>query len=177
MWSIFTPAFIPKRLKLLADYHASGNSGHFTFSQTNDVFTILPTQSRDGSGVEQNIKPILSTPISVEPQEFSTAKAIEILCAKINDAVGQREIGLGTMPVNILQQHTIQLSASNEPARNVLEQILTAAGQGEISRLSRRLVCRLLYGPDVNRYALNFHIAEQGATDPTGRGHRSIPIQ
>jgi hypothetical protein len=157
--------------KLLDAYHAAGNPGTFTFSQTGDVFTIFPKQSRDRSGVVQNIKPILSTPISIEPQNVTTLKALEILCAKINDAVGQQEIGLGTIPMNSLQQNTVQLSASSEPARDVLEQILTVAGQGN------GLVWRLFYAPEVDRYVLNIHGAGLEREEPTGKRKRLVRIQ
>lgn len=156
--------------KLLDAYHAAGNHGTFTFSETGDVFTIFPKQSRDRKGVEQDIKPILSTPISIEPQNVTIVKALEILVAKINAAVGQREILLGLIPLD-LDQTTIGLSASNEPARNVLQQILTAANG------KNTLVWRLLYGPEVNRFVLSIRPALLEKMSPTGRVKRLVPIQ
>ena len=161
---------------LLEAYHTSGNIGTFTSSQTDDVFTIFPAQYRGRTGAIQDIKPILSTPISIEPQTVTTAKALEILFTKINDAVGHQEIGPGIVPSDSVEQQTMQLSASNEPARNILKQILAVIEQGDGIRKCR-LVYRLLYGPDVQRYALNIHAATLQKEQPTGRGKRSVLIQ
>ena len=162
--------------KLLEAYKAGGNPGTFTSSQAGDVFTISPAQYRDRSGAVRDIQPILNTPISIEPQTVTILKALEILCTKINDAVGYKEIWLGMMPT-YLDQDTMQLSASNQPARNVLERIVTVIGQGTSHLKSSRMVWDLFYGADIQQYVLNIHAAIQELEEPTGKGKRRVFIQ
>lgn len=161
---------------LLSAYHASGNSGRFTFVQNGDVVTILPSRSNDRNGASQSVVPVLNTPITIPEQHTTVLNAVQLMCAAINNNSGAPTVDLGTVPTNILVQRTIDLSASNEPSRGVLERILATAGQGD-PQTRRRLVWQLLYGPDVKKYVLNIHIAARERLEPTGKGKKMIPIQ
>jgi hypothetical protein len=85
--------------------------------------------------------------------------------------VTKERVVLGVLPVAIFQRYRGTLTASNEVARDLLEETLKAT--------TATLRWQLLYAPDAKFYALNIavvKVGKSGSTDEPAGGQVPAPL-
>ncbi len=101
---------------------------------------------------------------------------VKLICDEVS-RVSRQPVGVGVVPLNVLTQNSVTADANNEPAREVL--VLALSGlhwnNPNITVPRRKLVWRLFYGPDVQKYALNLTVATGEIKAPNG-GRVVAPI-
>jgi hypothetical protein len=133
-----TPAEIAGALReVLAVFETGGNAGGFRLVEGNGAFHVLP-----------KINGVLDAPVTLGPGKRTLATLIAEMLASLSQTTGQTVL-LATGPVNVLQQTSVDIAASNERAGDVLSRALFASG--------RKLSWQLLYDFGPKRYYLNIY--------------------
>lgn len=126
-------------------YNDSGNPGRFELRILNGgTFDIVPIAASDGKQ-----KPILDTVMSFEAKDTDSADVtLTRFCAELGRQSRQpvKFWGFDGMASNRLMQETIDLDAKNQPAREILRQMLREIG--------RTWTWRVLYEPDLRSFLL-----------------------
>lgn len=138
--------------RLLEAYHLTGYPGMFRVIATGSVFHVVPSESRNASGVFAPCVSLLDAKISIPDSERSVFSTVSAIIEAANTQLGAR-IGLGTVPVNLLMQRRTEERATNESARTVLVRTLEST--------HRKLSWRLFCDPGTNSQCfLNLHLVE-----------------
>jgi hypothetical protein len=130
---------------LVEAYNHSGNPGRFELrSMNHESFDIVPTAAADGPQ-----KPILDTVMSFDLTAATGAyPSLEAFCEELSRRSGPpvEFWGCGGMASNLLMQSRIKLHSQNQPAREVLRQML--------SQVSPSVSWRVLYDPGNRNFLL-----------------------
>jgi hypothetical protein len=130
----------------------------FGVKQIGKRFVVYPAKIRDKSGKLVPQMPILSTPININEMERDGDEFLREICKALTDVTG-RKVMIGTGPH--LSGYRTCLSATNEPARDVLVKFLDSIGLN-------REIWHLNENPVEHFYFLNFdYIAPEPEPDPS----------
>lgn len=132
--------------EVLTAHQVGARGGRFRVERSGDVFHVVPTEVRDGSGVWVGQTSILDELITIPAQEGNGYEMLTAICKAVSDVTGIPVV-VGTIPNNLFARHEGLLEADAEPAKEVLLRTLRS--------IHPRLTWRLLYGPSRERYALN----------------------
>jgi hypothetical protein len=142
---------------VLHAYEASGNRGLFTVSRHGRYIDVFPNKMRDQNGNYQPFEALLSTKISIRAGVYRLDQLIWLVCDQITKNRGFPIIH-GNTPAGTLMSITLQESAYEQPAREVLlkafedsKAIRAAQGAYDV----RYFRWALLYDPDGQGYAMN----------------------
>jgi hypothetical protein len=138
--------------RLLEEYHLTGYPGMFRVIATGTVFHVVPSESRNASGVLAPSVSLLDAKISIPDSERSVFSTVTAIVEAASRQLGAR-VGLGTVPVNLLMQRRVHERATNESARTVLMRTLAST--------HRQLSWRLFCDPGASaQCSLNLHLVE-----------------
>lgn len=144
--------------KVVADYNASRNPGRFVLkTESTDRFAIVGIATKDTSGNEKAVTPILDTRISVPLQERSVKEAIEL----ISQAVSEKslpKVEFGNAPTIEALQTRMRVGGDNLMARELFAQVAVAI----------RMFWLLLYDADAHCHFMNIDIARKPISDGLG---------
>jgi hypothetical protein len=136
--------------KMVDDYHRTASPGRFTIvNEADGRYDVVGVASRNSRGEFQERTPVLETPISMPKGTRSALETIELIAHSVSLS-SNTAVVLGYVPLNLLHQSQVDISASKVPARTLLIDVLTG-----MSNSPETLVWRLLYDPDGKRYYLN----------------------
>jgi len=108
---------------------------------------VVPVMARDKAGNFAQQTVLLDNLITI-PKEKRTAMAVvDEVCRQLSIAWGHK-VGVGMVPLNPLYAHQVEFGATNQPARDVLADIL-----------GPRMVWQLFYDAGLDWYMLNIHTA------------------
>jgi len=157
----------------------SPRGGRFRIEQAGDVFHVIPTEVRDQHGNWSAIAPLLDVLISLPTQSRSYEELIEAVCKAVSAATriemlpGAGTGGFGIFGSTVGPKRYV-LGSNHEPARRVLDRILSAV-EGDRGRLS----WVLLYSPEPTRGSYYLNIlpipAEVQGTESTNPRLTPIP--
>jgi hypothetical protein len=120
------PDVRPVLEKLVDDYHLTGNPGRFGIVQTGAMFHIVPVATRDATGRQVASRSLLDAKIAVPTGQRSALEVIDVVARAVGNLHGI-SIGVGMVPVNLLNQVRLDESAISDDARTVLVRTLAAA--------------------------------------------------
>ena len=133
--------------------NASSLGGHFALRQEQRAFHIVPVEVRDSQGRWVQQPTLLDTPITISTGELNGYKLAEAILEKVGQANGVT-IGLAVERfTNTFMRHSGRVSASNEPARDLLLKVL--------HDMSDRFTYLMLYDPSGKYYVLNVALAAE----------------
>jgi hypothetical protein len=126
------PAVLRAIRDVLNHYADLRGSDMFTVIQDDTRFHVAPIRFINASGELEKVTPILDTPISISPKKYSVDGPFngssDELITEILDAVslasGQKVRNGAAVANNTLLNHQTLITASNEPARSVLDRLL-----------------------------------------------------
>jgi len=152
---------------ILSEYSSSGNPGRFKLATTGtNRLAFIGVGVRDDGGQMMTSAPILDTPVTLVGNEHDLWSALSAVMNQVTQESGSKVVP-GDVPVGFLATTSSQLSASGQPARAVILQILNAS--------RRKLIYGLLYDPDVKTYFLNIIPASRIVTGLDGE-RRYYPL-
>jgi hypothetical protein len=132
---------------VVSDYNGSGNPGRFSvLNEGNGRFAVVGTHVHDDNGQDQAVTAILDTPVSVQTETRSADKTVRAILSDLS-AKTHTNLGLGTIPMNIMLESNVTIGGQNIPARTLLAQTLSA--------LDFKLFWHLYYDADTKMYFLN----------------------
>ena len=145
----------------------NGDPGEFKVITTAGGFSIVPTAVRGSAGMMIPNQSPLETAISISAGRRDAKQTLNLICEAISNGSGSKvTVGL----IEELRNQVIQLAANNEPARDVLVRFLNTRVWADNSITAiPKLSWSLLYGPDVEMYALNLRAVRVQIKTPTGR--------
>lgn len=144
--------------KVLADYAASGNPGHF------EVREIGPSRFAIVGRNDYQV-PLLDTKVSMEIDGRAYG-ALNSLLRSVQEKSGHG-VGLGFAPTNALMHCNIREHISEESARSALLKIM------DLCHLN--LVWQLLYDAKLDEFFLSLEYTSRFYQDPDGR-RRLLPV-
>lgn len=116
-------------IDLLSHYNQGRNSQMFTFLKTDSEFHVIAVQFVDEGGKIQKHSPLLDTPVTFTPLRPPTATianaggALAGLMEAVTNASNIKVWG-GQVPLNLFAHSPGNITASNEPARSVLDRLI-----------------------------------------------------
>lgn len=136
-------------VRALADtFNTESNGARFQVVAQQPYLHIVPTMSRNAAGILEGRRSLLDVTVSMPAQEKTLMEAVTDLLQRLTESNGV-EVGLGTVPNNLLLQTKTSTHADNENARAVLQRFFAAS--------DRRLSWHLYRGPG-QAAALNVYI-------------------
>lgn len=99
-------------------YNSARGDEIFTVTDTEKGFHVVARRFSDTSGDMKELQPLLDTPITIPEGSRTIAQAVTEICKAVPG------LSLGWYPINLFTQQTTTISASNEPARSVLDRLL-----------------------------------------------------
>ena len=138
-------------VRALADtYNTASESARFQVVASHPYLHIVPTMSRNAAGVLEGRRSLLDVDVSFSVGQTTLMEAVTELLRQVSAANGV-EVGVGTVPINLMLQTKTSGRAENENARVVLQRLLAAS--------DRRLSWQLNRGPGQPQLCvLNVHI-------------------
>jgi hypothetical protein len=122
---------------LLNEFGYSQNPGQFKVVRGQTALHVLPVRSS-----------ILEKAVNVTANDVQAAVAVEMVIDELLRVSGEK-VGVWNEPWNLMIRRQVRVTASNEPAYQVLSRILTAV-DGRLSWL-------LFYDVNINRYSLEIY--------------------
>lgn len=134
-------------LDAIVDAHdANASGGRFEVRQTESVFHVVPTRTRNAQGQWVAFSPMLDTRIAISAQDVDGVQMLQLICDALVKETG-KHVKLGTIPLNPLLRYRGSIKAENEPARDVLLRTVQGA--------SKTLTWQFLYGVTTDSFAIN----------------------
>jgi len=99
-------------------YNSQRGDEVFTITESEKGFHVVARKFVDVSGKMAELKPFLDTPITLSEGTRSISEAVEEIAKALPG------LGIGILPINLFLQKQTTISASNEPARSVLDRLL-----------------------------------------------------
>jgi hypothetical protein len=159
---------------VIDQHHARGNPGTFQIRQADQRLQIVPTGVKGQSGRLAASSSVLDTLITVPEREWTGLQIVDQVCQAVTAASGTR-VFAGMVPLNLLNQTTVELKADNEPARNVLVRAFAGLARTQgVSMPIPQLSWQLFYAPDAKDYALNIHIVVAETPAPFGTTMQTV---
>ena len=138
--------------------------GTFKLVRDEQMFHILPVRYRDRDGrLIETVSP-LDTRISLPQKDRKGYEMLEAIC----DAIARQDhiqIGLGSMPRNLMAGVPTRLGGENVTARDLLK--------ATVAVVDSPASWRLLWAPGSGLWALNFHDVPRLA--PPSKASRRLP--
>jgi hypothetical protein len=138
---------------ILEAANVGSSGGRFDLRQEGNVFHIVPVEVRDLQGRWVKHNSILDTPITLSTDELNGYQLTEAILAQVGQA---NEVGVGLAVerfTNTFMRHTGRVSATREPARDVLLRVL--------HEMSERFTYLMLYDPSGKYYVLNVAVVAE----------------
>lgn len=107
--------------RVFSSYAALGNRDRYSVRSEGRYLDIVPLQIQSADGVPQRFEPVLDTKIAFPEQRFQNLYA---LVDAVLEQVAQKRgvsVVLGNVPSNIFRHYSVVETATDEPARDVLE--------------------------------------------------------
>ena len=123
---------------LLDQYHRTGYPGRFRLVRTGVVYHVVPTMTRDETGVFRPYGSILDRRISLPDREVDGMEMLELIKAAVRRG-GDERLMVGTFLTGVFLQTPVRSGAHDESVRSVLLRMFAS--------FNRRLSWRLLCGP------------------------------
>jgi hypothetical protein len=123
---------------LLDQYHRTGYPGRFRLVRTGVVYHVVPTMTRDETGVFRPYGSILDRRISLPDREVDGMEMLESIEAAVRRG-GDERLRVGTFLTGMFLQAGVRSGAHDESVRSVLLRMFAS--------FNRRLSWRLLCGP------------------------------
>jgi hypothetical protein len=136
--------------------------------KTANGLSVVPTAVRTVAGAVAPDQSPLESLISFPLAQRDVMQTMDLICQRVS-AVSGKKVTLGIVPKDFSRQ-VLQLEANNQSARDLLAKVFSGrkwADSRNIAHL-RKLSWALLYGPDVQFYALNIHTVMAKTTTPNG---------
>jgi hypothetical protein len=148
--------------QLLAEHRAAGNAGEFTVLQNNDIYNVIPVRYKNKAGKIVDHQSILDTRISISLQDTNCQRAIEAICTAVSKANTRFQLLLGLTPLNTFIGAPYSREVIDEPARDVINEILALHNASLKARGARTLsTWQVRFSPPLSEaekpfYGLNF---------------------
>lgn len=114
-------------VRALADTYNSANDGaRFQVVALQQYLHIVPTMSRNAAGVLEGRRSLLDVSVSMPAQEKTLMEAVTDLLQRLSESNGV-QVGVGSVPINLMLQTKTSTQADNENARAVLQRFLSAS--------------------------------------------------
>jgi hypothetical protein len=139
--------------KVVADFNKSGNPGQFTLVDEGAGRFAVVGQANGTA------RPIFDTPITVNIGQLNGSFALDAIREALTASSGIKVI-VATYPLNLFVQTVFTASALNQPAREVLRDMVDAT--------HRKIEWALLYDIDDKAYYLNLTGVGKVSSDMTG---------
>jgi hypothetical protein len=121
---------------LLDQYHRTGYPGRFRLVRTGVVYHVVPTMTRDETGVFRPYGSILDRRISLPDREVDGMEMLELIKAAVRRG-GDERLMVGTFLSGVFLQTPVRSGAHDESVRSVLLRMFASINP----RLSWRLLC------------------------------------
>jgi len=115
--------------QLSAEHSASGNAGDFIVIQTGDIYNVIPLRYKNKAGKHVDHHSIIDTRISLALKDTNCQKALEAVCEAVSSANARFRLSLGQTPLNAFMQTPYSREVVDEPARDVINEILALHNQ------------------------------------------------
>ena len=139
--------------KVVADFNKSGNPGQFMLvDEGAGRFAIV-------GQVKGTRQAILDTPITVNIAQLNGSFALDAICQGLTTSSGIKVV-MATYPLNLFAQTVFTTRVFNQPAREVLRDLMEAT--------HRKIEWTLLYDIDDKAYYLNLSGVIKAVPDITG---------
>lgn len=136
------------------------SGGQFRVEESPGAVHIIPTAARNEAGQFVSQTPILSTRITIPPQELNGLSMISAICEAVSVAAGgtfsydnstilQSLLKILRVPTGVLRRHRGVLAADDEPARDVLLRVLREVDE------KRAWLVFVTFDPILDNYWLN----------------------
>jgi hypothetical protein len=113
---------------------------------------VIPVEVRDNQGRFVAKPALLDTPIFIPLEKRSALHVLSLICDELS-RISAHRVGLGLVPMNPLHAYQVEMGAANQPARDVLANLL-----------GQPMAWQLFYDPGLGWYALNIHLVSRGST-------------
>jgi hypothetical protein len=143
--------------KIVADFNASPNPGHFEVHQAGPNRVHVIGYSRSAKGVRRSV---LDTPVTLSPGTMSGMEALNKLVQALSEASGTQVV-LGAIAWNPVARARVELKGVSVPARAILTDIADSANV--------ELMWDFLYDINSNSYFLSLRPRSVVATDESGQ--------
>lgn len=112
--------------EILKNYNTAHNSEVFTMAESAEGFHVVAHQFTNASGQQERLHPLLDTPISIDSEERTSDQLLGEIAKSINSVPRQfAHASIGIFDVKGFTSHRTSITATNEPARDVLERLLS----------------------------------------------------
>jgi hypothetical protein len=157
-------------LELTSSHATNGNPGTFLVREQQGIYFIVPAQVRgaDGKLIAQSSP--LDLLITLQEKERSGLDTVRDILQAVSKGAGMN-VGMGTLPMNLLFQTTGTIGALNEPARSVLIRALEGLhwnGQNPSTVPMRKIDWQMFYDANSRDYTFNAHIVTVETQSPAG---------
>lgn len=99
-------------------YNSQRGDEVFTVTESEKGFHVVARKFVDTSGKMAELEPLLDTPITLPEGTRKISEAVEVISKAVPG------LWIGVFPINLFLQQKTTISASNEPARSVLDRLL-----------------------------------------------------
>ncbi len=120
--------------KMLRAYNADHHADMFTLLEGVDILHVIPLRFINAAGVPEQISPLLSTSVSFVPERAKGDYVLSALTANLSSKTGTPVLMPPLAGRDIFSDHLTTISASNEPARSVLDRLLKEVPIGYTSK-------------------------------------------
>jgi len=119
-------------------YNTASDGARFQVVALQPYLHIVPTMSRNAAGVLEGRRSLLDVTVSMPAQEKTLMEAVTDLLQRLTESNGV-QVGIGSVPINLMLQTKTSTHADNENARAILQRFLGAS--------DRQLSWHLTRGP------------------------------
>jgi hypothetical protein len=131
-------------LGLINKHHEAGNAGEFTLLKTGEIYNVLPVRYQNSAGQLVNHVSPLDTEITLSLKETNCYDALNKLCLAVSQSNNNYQLKFAGMSINIFVSTPFSREIAREPARNVLNEILSTVNKNLINT-NKRLVWQLRF--------------------------------
>jgi hypothetical protein len=140
----------------LRTYKTAVYPASYAVEEEGDILHVVPQEALDTAGRPKRVDSLLSVPLTISSAVRPIPQALRELRAALTKATG-RPVLEGPIPLNILANLTVDLSAQDESGRSILIRILSLS--------PRPLSWRLAYDPGSRNYMLSIHAVARRAVE------------
>lgn len=128
--------------EIVRSYEQQGTSARFRVERSGMIH-VIPTMVKNRDGVQVPVTPVMDTPITLPAGERTALEWVTAILAEISRTAGV-QVNLAQAPFNTLQRTRVRLAAEREPARVVIQRLM--------SLMHREIYWRLSYDLNGPRY-------------------------
>lgn len=151
---------------LIGAYSANQLPGTYMSLWQDGAFFLVPSTSRNASGSETALVPVLSVPVTIPVAERTAIDTLTAILDQVKTSSGVK-VGVGSIPLTIFARAKVSLGANNETARSVIGRMFTmlAPRTSDGSALSS-LSYKLLFDPCLKYYMFNAAMIQSTPAKP-----------